>query len=47
MFAVLLKTNSVECQMSRHQLRLLCQMQYELADGLAAFFYKLGMLEPS
>ena len=38
MFAVLLETNSVECQMSRRQVRSLWQMQYELADGLALFF---------
>ena len=38
-------TDSVECQISRGQVQLLWQMQYELADGLAVFFGSFGMLE--
>ena len=40
-----METDSVECQMSRSQVQLLWQMQYELADGLALFFYHLDLLE--
>ena len=38
-------TGSVECQMSRSQVRLLWQMQYELAEGLAVYFASFGVLE--
>ena len=38
-------TDSVECQMVRNQVRLLWQLQYELADGLAMFSAHFGMLE--
>ena len=41
----LLGTGSVECQMSRSQVQLLWHLQYELADGLAAFYGNFGMLE--
>ena len=41
----LMETDSVECQMSRRQVRLLWQLQYELADCLAMSFCNLGMLE--
>ena len=40
-----LTTDSVECQMVRHHMRLLWQLQYELADGLAMFSAHFGMLE--
>ena len=38
-------TDSVECRMVRSQVRLLWQLQYELADGLAMFAAHFGMLE--
>ena len=39
------ETDSAECQMVRSQVRLLWQLQYELADGLASYFDNRGMLE--
>ena len=38
-------TDSVECRMVRSQVRLLWQLQYELADVLAMFSAYFGMLE--
>ena len=39
------ETNSLECQKSRSQVRMLWQLQYELVDGMAVFFSSLGLLE--
>ena len=40
-----MKTDAVECQIDRSQVRLVWQLQYELADVLAIFSGHFGMVE--